>query len=285
VIGDVVVVDLDAVAGEDRDAGAGRHQADDVAGGREVGRVVVDDLVVVDARARAVVDLQAGQREHQEAAGVGGGEVAVDVGSRGVLDLDAGDVLARDVVAHDDVVGLADVDAGVRRAAHRGVLDEDVRALHRVHAVGAVGRVGAVGPLDADAARGHAGRALPLERVARRVLEAEVLDHRGVAGDEQALGARRGRERQDRAVFPAAGAGQADVVDREAEIAIDHVATGAEADGVSRLRVDERGLDVGGGGVQRDHRAVLAHPVARIVVAVVAAAERADGERDPQHRG
>ncbi len=69
---------------------------------------------------------QARQVEHQDAAGVVGGDVVVHIGVEGVLDLDAGDVELRAAIANDDVLGLADIDTGVRGALHRHRIDQHI---------------------------------------------------------------------------------------------------------------------------------------------------------------
>ena len=133
--------DLDVVGRHHEHAGAGRHQRDDAAV-REVHVVVVEDPVGEGARTAAIGlvlgrvgvrtaagDGVAGQVEDQQAGGVVGRVVEIDVGVLRVLDLDARDVLDGAAAAHDDTVGLADVDARVRRAAHLRVVDQHVLAL------------------------------------------------------------------------------------------------------------------------------------------------------------
>jgi len=127
-------------------------------------------------------------REEWPGAGVAGGRVAVDVGADRILDLDAGDVRLGAVVAHDHVLRLADIDAGIRSADRGGVLDQHVRALDRVDAVGAVRRLRAAGPLDAHVADRDVRAVVDLQAVALAVLDRQVLEREVVGIDEHALG-------------------------------------------------------------------------------------------------
>ena len=114
--------------------------------------VVGEHLVVEDAAVAAILLRQVGHREDQDAAGVVGGQVVVDVGPGRILDLDAGHVLLDRVAPDDDVLRLADIDAGVGGADGLAVLDQHVRAEHGVKPVAAVGLLRAAGPLGADVA-------------------------------------------------------------------------------------------------------------------------------------
>ena len=121
-----VVEDVDVAVGHDHDAHALRNDGDHVALRREVGRVVVHHLVVEDADVVAALYRQIGEIENQDTPGVVGRDVVVNVGAEGVLDLDAGDVVLGAAVAHDDVLALADIDAGIRCAAYGDAFDQHV---------------------------------------------------------------------------------------------------------------------------------------------------------------
>ena len=79
------------------------------------------------------------------------------------------------VAPDDDVLRLADVDAGVGRADGRAVLDHHVGAEHGIKPVAAVGLLRAAGPLGADVAEDDPLGPLGLDRVAPGVLHGEVL--------------------------------------------------------------------------------------------------------------
>ena len=162
-------------------------------------------------------------------------------------------------VAHDDVLALADIDAGVGGAAHRDAVDQHVLRRDRIDAVGAVLLVRPAGPFDAQIAEGDLVGALRLDAVALGVLDREVLEHDAVGGDQQALaGAGLALEGEDGLVGP--GALHRDVVDIERQAFGELDAAGADADRVAGLGEDQRldqpfrrafaGLDrdLGGGG-------------------------------------
>ena len=71
---------------------------------------------------------------------------------------------------------LADVDAGVRRAPDRAVLDQHVGAEDGVEPVAAVGLLRPAGPLGADVAEDDPLRPADLDRVAPGVLDGQVLE-------------------------------------------------------------------------------------------------------------
>ena len=146
--------------------GAGRHAADDRAGRGEVRRVVGFDPIVKHAHGVAAMLRQVRQVEHQDAAGVVPRRVVEDVGVEAVLDLDPRHIVLGDIVANDDVAGLADIDAGVRGAAHDRLLDQHVRAVHRIEPVGAVVAVGSARPFRAHAVEGDALAVARLDRIA-----------------------------------------------------------------------------------------------------------------------
>ena len=183
-------------------------------------------------------------REDEDAAGVVGRQVVVDVGPGRVLDLDARDVLLDRVAPDDDVLRLADVDAGVGGADDLAVLDHHVGAEHGIDPVAAVGLLRAAGPLGADVAEDDPLGPLDLDRVTPGVFDGEVLEGDVLlAGDEQPLAA--GPlplvlEAEDRLVRPLAADGHAADVERERGPEVEPAR--AELDDVARLGVDHRRL-------------------------------------------
>src|SRR5690606_13833842 len=91
----------------------------------------------------------------QDAGGVVVGFVLVDFRVGRVLDLDPGHVAVHGVPAHDRVVALTHVDAGVGSADHRRVFDQHARAADGVHRVGAVLGDGSGIPAHVQLAEGH----------------------------------------------------------------------------------------------------------------------------------
>ncbi len=114
-------------------------------------------------------------------------DVFVGVDVLGVFDFEAVNVELDAIAAEDDVLGLADVDAGVGGAFGDGILDQQVLATHGINAVRAVGGVGAAGPFDAHAADGDVGAVLDGERVAGGVFDGDIFDGEIVGFDEHAL--------------------------------------------------------------------------------------------------
>ena len=215
-----------------------------VALGGEVVVIVFDDLVVVDAAVMADFLWQVGQREDQDAAGVVGGHVFVDVGVDRVFDFDAGHVVLGPVAAHDDVLRLADVDAGVRGVAGDAIFDQHVLAQHRIQAVAAVGFLGSAGPTGADFAKRDAVAAVDLDRVALGVFDGQVLDREILPCWSRECLRRRCLallvEGQNRLVL--ALAANRDVADVERQRGGELELAFAEFDHVARLGVDQRGL-------------------------------------------
>jgi hypothetical protein len=133
------------------------------------------------------------------------GEVVVHVGELRVFDLDAGDVAPREVVAHDRVLALADIDARVRRVVGRRVLDQHVRDLDRVQAIRAVGRVLGVAPRCTHALDGHTVGVLDPQAVFLGVDDRQITDREVITDHVEAVGLRRlGGEVEDRALVEAA---------------------------------------------------------------------------------
>ncbi len=239
VVADVVVDDLDAVGREDHDPGAGWHRADDVSRRCEVRRVVVVDTVAADEHVAAVDDLQTGQVEDEDAAGVASRGAADDFRVGGVLDLDARDVQFRPRIPHQHEIRLPDVDARVAGADRDAFVDEHVAALDGIDAVRAVAGIGPAGPLGADSSEHDAVAAEHLDRVARGVLDREILDDEGVAGRDEPLTADLlPRETQDRLVEALTADRQ--VIGGRTEFGGESEDAGPEFDDVTRTRRDQR---------------------------------------------
>ena len=190
-----------------------------------------------------------------------------------VFDLDAGDVFLDLVAADDDVLRLADVDAGVGSARDLAVFDHHAAAQDRVDSVAAVGFLGAAGPLGADLAEGDLLGAVGLDSVTAGVFHGEVLESDVVlAGDEQSLAA--GPlplvlEAEDGLVGPLAADRHAADVERQGGLEVESAL--AQLDDIARLRLDQGrlgalgsirpGLDPGltlAPNVSRDRRLTLA---------------------------
>ena len=145
--------------------------------------VVVGRRVVVHA-AMAILFGQIGHGEDEDAAGVVGGDVVVDVGGSNSRFRCAGNVLFNRTAADDDVLGLADVDAGIRGDG-LAVLDDHVVLGDRVNPIAAVGLLGTASPLGADVSKDDAPRPLNLDRVALGVLDEVLKGDVFLAGDEE----------------------------------------------------------------------------------------------------
>src|SRR5690606_38923144 len=150
VIANVVVEDLDLVVGVDQYAGTGRDTGYRRALVAEVVVIVAFDLVAIDPRGMPRLR-QIGHVEYQDAAGIAGGDIVVDVGTDGVLDLDTRNVALGTAVAHHHVARLPDIDAGVRGTDGHHAVDQHILGLHRVDAVGTILGSWAVGPLGTHA--------------------------------------------------------------------------------------------------------------------------------------
>ena len=236
-----IVEHMDVAVRHDDDAGARRHARDDVAGGGKVARVVGEDLVGIDAGCVAAGDRKVRQVEHQDAAGIVAGDVSVHVRAGRVLDLDAGDVELDDRVAHDDVGGLADIDAGVRGAADGHVLDQHVLRFDRVDAVGAIGLVGLAAPFDGQLLVGDPVGALGLDAVALGIADGEVRQGDIIGRDQQAFaGARLLGEVEHGDTLPRAAQRDAIHVQRQ-RIGQREGARGHD-DRVAGLGIDQRAL-------------------------------------------
>ncbi len=92
---------------------AGWHACHDIAFRREIGRVVVDNDIVEHAHVAPALLRDVRQVEHQDAARVVDRQVVIDVCAVAVLDLDPGDIIFGNRIAHDDVARLAHVNPGV----------------------------------------------------------------------------------------------------------------------------------------------------------------------------
>ncbi len=200
--------------------------------------MVVGDHLVVEHPDVAALLLQAGHVEHQDAAGVAGGDVVVDVGVDGVLDLDAGHVLLCAAAPHDDAIGLAHVDAGVRRADGNRVLDQHVLRQHRIQAVGAVLGARTAGPFDLHAPDGDVFRLADLQAVALGILDGQVLDGEVVAVDQQALGAGFLALEAEHGLVHA-GAADGHAVRAQGQAAIEMIGAGGYLDDIARLGVEQ----------------------------------------------
>ncbi len=180
--------------------------------------------------------------EDEDAAGIAARGVAIDVGEHGIFDLDAGDIVFGEAVPDHDLLRLADIDAGIRRAAHGDAIDEDVGGTDRIDAVGAVLRVGAVRPFDAEIDEADAVDALRLDTVALGVFDRKAGQEHAVRRHQQplarallALEAEHGPART--------GALHGHAVDVERQAVAERIAAGRERHGVARCRLYERGLD------------------------------------------
>ena len=120
-----VVEDVDLVVGQRDHAHAAGHVRHDRAGFGEVVGVVVNRGIAIHPRRFAVAG-QPVQVVDQKAPGVALGEVVHVFASTHVLDLKTEDVVGRARVANDGVVGLADVNPGVRRPHRFGEFNQDV---------------------------------------------------------------------------------------------------------------------------------------------------------------
>ncbi len=132
VVVEQIVFDPHVVVGHHHDAGATPHTGDDIARGREIGGGVARHQVVAHQHIAAAHHRQVGQIEHQDAAGVAADEIALDDGVAAVLDLNPGDIVGGDRIAHRDLARLPHIDAGVRRARNLAGVDQDIGALDRV---------------------------------------------------------------------------------------------------------------------------------------------------------
>ena len=133
-------------------------------------------LLLIDAADLALFGGQVGHGEDQNSAGIVGRQVVVDVGPGRVFDLDAGHVFLDGVAADDDILRLADVDAGVGSARDFAVFDHDALAEDRIDAVAAVGFLGTAGPLGADLAKRNLGRAVGLDPITAGVFDGEAFE-------------------------------------------------------------------------------------------------------------
>ena len=246
VVGDAVLEYLDLGVGHHHHAGAHGDAADNVTGGREIGGVVVDHRVVEHAHRMAALLGQARQVEYQNAAGVVARHVVIDVGHVAVLDLDTGDVVFGQRVADDDVVGLAHIDARVRRAARHRAVDQHVLAGNGIQAVGAVQGIRPVGPFSAHAQESDAVGADHLDGVALGVLDGEIHQRHAGAFHQKAFGAGfLAAEGQDGLVHARALDGHVVHVERQA--VAEFVAARAEFDDRAGFGHDQRLLDGGVG--------------------------------------
>ena len=185
---------------------------------------------------------QAGQIEDQDAAGVAGCLIAIDIGAVGILDLNAGDIESGARIADDDVLRLADIDAGVGGADGFAILDQDIARGNRIKAISAIGLGRAVGPFGAQIAKGDGVRTVGLDGIALGVLDGKAFQQDTVGGDEQAFAA--GGlvlEGEDRSI--GAGADDRHIVHVEREAGGEPEGAGRQAYRVARCRKDERFLE------------------------------------------
>src|SRR5262249_31076055 len=144
----------------------------------------------------------------------------------------------------DDVLRLADIDAGIRGTDGRAALDHHIVAEHGIEPITAVGLLRAAGPLDAEVAQHDPPGPLDLDGVTPGILHGEVLEGDVLlAGDEQSLATSPlplVLEGEDRLVGPLATDRHAADVEREGRAAVEPA--GAELDDVARPGVDHRRL-------------------------------------------
>src|SRR5699024_4207793 len=101
---------------------------------------------VVDPGARVVFDRQVVQAVNDHATGILGCRVAVDIRVFRTLDFDSDHAFLRGIVAHDNVFGLAHVDAGVGGTDADTVLKQYVVGKDRIETVRPVVDVGRLLP-------------------------------------------------------------------------------------------------------------------------------------------
>ncbi len=166
------------------------------------------------------------------------GLILINVGARRVFNFDTGDIVLSPVAADDDITGLADIQAGIGGADGRGVLDQNVGALHRIDAVGTILVTRTGGPFGAHAAYGDVFRAVDFQSVAFGVFNGQVFDGEVIGGDLEAC--RAGFlvfEGQNGLVH--AFAAERDVLYRERKAAVELVAALRQLDHRPRLGEDQ----------------------------------------------
>ena len=132
---------------------------------------------------------QIGECEDKHATGIVLSGVVINIGTDGVFDFDAGDVVFGKVVAHDDVFALAHVNTGVGCANGGTVFDEDVGALNGVEAIGTVFGAGFACPFDAYVFKEDSVDILDFDGIALGVFDGDVFDGETALGDEEAFAA------------------------------------------------------------------------------------------------
>ena len=229
--------------GHHHDAGARWHARHDIAGRGKVHMIIGDHLIVRQLHVAAALLRQIGQIEHQDTAGIVGGGVAHHVGVIAVLDLDAGHVHFGAGVAHDDVLRLAHIDAGIRRALHHRPVDQHVLGTDRIQAIGAVGGFRPAGPFHPEVDQRDAVAALGFHPVAGGILDTQIAHHNIVRRDQQAFaGDFLGGEIKDGLVRPVALDG--DAIDIERQTIGERITPGRDMHGVAGLGFDQRGLQL-----------------------------------------
>ena len=184
---DGVVKNVNIAIGHDHDAGAGWHGCNNIALWREVGSVIIDGLIAEEARGVSAHLRQVWQVENKDAARIMGRDIVEHIRIDRVLDLDPGDIEFRAAVLDDDVLGLTDIDARVRRTLHGHAVDQDIGRGHGIDTVGTVLFARATRPFDPDIDEADFVRPLGLDPITAAVFYGEVADRDAIRGNEQAF--------------------------------------------------------------------------------------------------
>ena len=178
---------MNIAIGHDHDAGAGWHGCNNIALWREVGSVIIDGLIAEEARGVSAHLRQVWQVENKDAARIMGRDIVEHIRIDRVLDLDPGDIEFRAAVLDDDIFGLTDIDARVRRTLYGHAVDQDIGRGHGIDTVGAVLFVRTTRPFDPDIDEADFVRPLGLDPITAAVFYGEVADRDAIRGNEQAF--------------------------------------------------------------------------------------------------
>src|SRR5690606_39539770 len=104
-----------------------------------------------------------------------------------VFNLNPRDDFNRGVAADDDIFRLADIDPGIRSAAHDAVLHQYVARLYRIDTISAVASLWPASPFDTYGVIDNPVSALGLDPVTLAVFNREIAQHHIVGGYQQPL--------------------------------------------------------------------------------------------------
>ena len=190
VIVDLVLKDLHVVDGHDVHARSGRQVINvSYALGCKVGDVVVVNLVAEDAHVLASLLGQAGQIEDTQSAGIVDGNVVVDIHVLGVFHFVSIHVVLSAIAAHDHVLRLSNVEAGIDSPFSNGILDQHVFAFRRIDRIRAIPRIGSAGPLYPHAPDSDVVASLYGQAVSGSVLDGQVFNDEVVGLDQHSRSA------------------------------------------------------------------------------------------------